>query len=190
MFLARWVFEQVRGKDFQTWDVLDLCAGCGIIGLDLLFHMQHELGTLPQSCDFLEVQSIYTEYFAKNQRLAPHCPGDWILENYEALPRLQKKYDLIVSNPPYFFKDQGKLSPSDFKNRCRFFLDSSLDLLLQSVGSALKPTGQAYLLLPDNKANGPDPLDSVHRHILTSLHIETCGDIRGTRLLKIHRPRD
>jgi hypothetical protein len=66
VFLARRVFEFLCESDIQTFKALDLCSGCGIIGLDFIFHCLNELGQSPLSFDFMEVQSIYETHFFDN----------------------------------------------------------------------------------------------------------------------------
>ncbi|MBV2168118.1 MAG: hypothetical protein KUL82_05355 [Bdellovibrio sp.] len=38
VMLARKVFERVSASAMENWRGLDLCSGCGIVGLDFLFH--------------------------------------------------------------------------------------------------------------------------------------------------------
>ena len=48
----------------------------------------------------------------------------------------------------------GILSDSDFKNRCRFFIDSDFANLMRALIYLLKPEGLAYVLLKDLSQNG------------------------------------
>lgn len=152
VFLARAVFER-HGEQLTQGDmqILDLCAGCGIVGMDLVFHQLKEKSFSGQ-VDFLEVQEIYHGHFVQNQEIMQgYFPEqalkfNWLQKNY-ATSIDSKKYDLIVSNPPYFVVGTGKLSPNDFKNRCRFFVDSDWQTLVRFMQSSLKPKGQAYFLV-------------------------------------------
>lgn len=175
VFLARRIFELVRDEMRPDWRVLDLCAGCGIIGLDFLFHCHKELKMAPRVCDFLEIQSEYETHFHVNrERLRTNVPGlelHFFLQNYTH--PLPETYDLILCNPPYFDANSGKLSPHEFKNRCRFFLDASYEDLIAALAAALAPRGQAFVL-----ARQPKPLDS------SPLEMVRVGDIRGTSLLR------
>jgi len=56
VFLARRVFEFLRDKNIDPKTALDLCAGSGVIGLDLMFHLRSGGKQRPQVFDFLEVQ--------------------------------------------------------------------------------------------------------------------------------------
>lgn len=152
VFLAREIFERHRSLLKERIRILDLCAGCGIVGLDLLFHQLKEEKEFQGEMDFLEVQNIYQAHFEANLKtlhnhfLSQSLKTNWIEQNY-ANAISKKKYDLIISNPPYFLTEQGKLSNNDFKNRCRFFIDSDWKTLIQFIKSSLTEKGQAYFLV-------------------------------------------
>ena len=102
--------------------------------------------------NFLEVQDIYQPYFEKNKSILKdlfidkHLNLNWVHGNY-ATDAANKKYDLIVSNPPYFVVGQGVLSPNEFKNRCRFFMDSDWQTMIHFIQKSLNPGGHAYFLV-------------------------------------------
>jgi len=154
VFLAREVYE--RHNDQLAKDgikILDLCAGCGIVGMDLLFHQLKEK-SFNGEIDFLEIQSVYESHFKKNTEIIQGYFPDhslkfnFIQQNYADVTPA-KKYDFILSNPPYFLVGQGVQSPSEFKNRCRFFMDADWQTMLSFMQASLKPEGQAYFLVRD-----------------------------------------
>lgn len=55
VFLAREIFEQLSALDLAGKRGLDVCAGCGIVGLDFLFHRRAAGQSVPEIFDFLEV---------------------------------------------------------------------------------------------------------------------------------------
>lgn len=187
VFLARQVFELYSASKTATG--LDLCAGCGIVGLDFLFHCKTENRPMPVAFDFLEVQDIYREYFEQNLlSFGTDLPTvNFLNQNYEVLKSesYQSRYDLILSNPPYFRLNQGILSPSEFKNRCRFFIDSDFKNLIEAINNALKPEGSAYILLRDLRAHGVDALDEVRKILGEQRSVSVVADIRGTPLVLI-----
>jgi tRNA1(Val) A37 N6-methylase TrmN6 len=176
VFLARKVFELLRDEIRADWRVLDLCAGCGIVGMDFMFHCHRELRVTPAHCDFLEVQEIYRQHFEINrQRLGlEQAELRFLNQNYNQ--PLNDQYDLILSNPPYFDPRAGKLSPNEFKNRCRFFMDASHDELLACLGRSLSPRGRAYVL---TRASNPPPAPG--------LDASPVCEIRGTPLIGYQR---
>lgn len=176
VFFARWAFEHLRGEIRSDWQVLDLCAGCGIVGMDFLFHCKNELKILPQGFDFLEVQGDYEPHFEdnKNRLDISDTKIHFIKQNY--IEPIQTRYNLILCNPPYFNPGEGKLSPNRFKNRCRFFIDATHDELVASIEATLLPTGRAYVL---TRTENPP----AHPR----LSARTAADIRGTSVICYER---
>jgi tRNA1(Val) A37 N6-methylase TrmN6 len=172
--------------------ILDLCGGCGVMGLELDFHLRAQ-----SEIHCVEVQETYLQHWQKNilNTQPPHSRFHFHVLNYEKLckePWLAS-FDLVVCNPPYFKLGQGKLSPSEFKNRCRFFIDSSFEDLLRSILSVLKPQGQAFVLLRPLHEHGWDLLAEAKLVLERnpspsgrSAQAEVIADIRGTHLVRIH----
>jgi tRNA1Val (adenine37-N6)-methyltransferase len=166
--------------DFQT---LDVCAGCGVLGFELAFHEPRL-----KKIDFLEIQNEFREYFEQNRIIAGRGNGFRFWQaNYEILLKEEhaQKYDLIIANPPYFYQGEGRLSPSELQNRCRFFLDSDLKNLLLGCANALKPTGQAFLLVKSGKAHGRSALREGALALSGKAQIEVVGQIRGTDVVRL-----
>lgn len=185
VFLAQFVFDRVKGRLSPEYAVLDLCAGCGIVGLDFMFHSQKELGFVPGQFDFLEVQEIYRSHFDQNVNRLGEVDSKmrFLNANYSDLLNAHaSQYDLILCNPPYFLKNEGTLSPSDFKNRCRFFIDSDIETLVRSITYVLKPGGEAYLLLREEKL-----LARIASLLVQNEVAQLVGDIRGTPLVIISK---
>jgi tRNA1Val (adenine37-N6)-methyltransferase len=189
VFLARAVFEWCLHEGFRTEKALDLCAGCGIVGLDFLFHARKENQPLPRSFDFVEVQNNYRQHFDLNVQRLGEIPTrlEFISRNYEDLKDREGLYDLILCNPPYFRPDQGTLSPSEFKNRCRFFIDSDFPHLLSALTTPLSEQGSAFVLLRDLGDHGWNTLIEAQEILGSDFTLERIGDIRGTDLVQIQK---
>ncbi len=194
VFLAQFVFDWLqKNLNQETNQIADLCAGCGIIGMDLLFHLNENKINLPILTDFIEVQNIYESHFVKNKNELykninqKNMDLNFVNSNYEALANdnnFKSKYDLIVCNPPYFKVGQGKLSPSEFKNRCRFYIDSDFINLLKFIKHSLAGSGIAFVLLRSLKDHGLDwEMDQLAAEL--DLKFEIVGNVRGTEILKI-----
>ncbi len=166
--------------DLSKLRCLDLCSGCGVIGLEIYYYLR-EL----RYFDFVEIQEIYRCYFQQNLKLFdPSPPFSFYQKNYT---EHQGQYDLIVCNPPYFFSGEGVLSPSEFKNRCRFYLDASFYNLIESITHLLSPQGEAYLLISRGEAYGKNRVEEARQILSSQFLIEELGKIRITELVRIKR---
>ncbi len=186
--LAEYVAKHMQSHpDLNTLRVLDLCAGCGVIGLELSWYLR-EL----RQFDFVEVQEIYTPYFKQNVAMVNRSELQlrWHLVNYETLIQADwtEKFDLIISNPPYFHPNHGMLSPSEFKNRCRFFLDASFTHYIQAIVNTLADQGQAFVLLRPLKQHGYDPYFDIQNSLNnTTVTAKKMDQIRGTDLVLFNK---
>lgn len=193
VFLAQKVAQMIKSGPSEL-QVLDLCAGCGIIGLELSLFSEHNL-----RIDFLEVQNIYRPFFEKNvEMIYPDTPDKFsnyrFLEiNYQQLlddTTFHNHYDLIVCNPPYFFKGEGLLSPSDFKNRCRFFLDSDFLTLIKAIDCSLRPGASAFLLVRSGVHHGRTPLEDINIILDKRSTAKIVDKVRGTDIVEIRKKAD
>lgn len=157
--------------------------------MDFLFHRRAGEQSLPREFDFLEIQDVYLPHFAENKKRLGSIPTElnFVLRNYNDLQtnEFHDKYDLILSAPPYFLTSQGKLSPSSFKNRCRFFIDSDLKNLILGIHHSLKKSGAAFILLrdlPEHKLNVIREAETICQGLLD---FSVLGDIRGTHFVRL-----
>ncbi|HCJ1170362.1 TPA: methyltransferase, partial [Legionella pneumophila] len=114
----------------------------------------------------------------------------WHLLNYDELhkKKWEDKFDLIISNPPYFQPGHGMLSPSKFKNRCRFYLDSSFQSYIQALGNSLANRGKAYFLLRPLKHHGLDLFSDIQKILQeTSVTATKISHIRGTDIILLEK---
>lgn len=186
--LARFVASQLQfHPSLNSLRVLDLCAGCGVIGMELSWH----LPDLKQ-IDFIEVQEVYTEYFYHNKTNInrPELQFNWHLLNYDVLQgkEWEASFDLIISNPPYFRLGHGMLSPSKFKNRCRFFLDSTFENYIRGLENSLAHQGKAYFLLHPLKQHGLNPYSEIKKNLMEiTTEVKKISEIRGTDIILLEK---
>lgn len=185
VFLAQIVARSLESHpNLHDLRVLDLCAGCGVVGLELQFH-QKSL----KKIDFLEVQEVYKNYFEKNAQQAKveDSEFNFLLMNYDRLLKKDYKevYDIIVSNPPYFFQGEGLLSPNEFKNRCRFFIDSDFKKMIKAILNSLKPSGKAYLLARPGTHHGRNLFEEIKKLSSGFADVQVFDEVRGTNIIEL-----
>jgi tRNA1Val (adenine37-N6)-methyltransferase len=185
VFLAQKVAEVLKTHHApEKLRILDLCAGCGVVGLELNFHLK-----ALQKIDFLEVQEIYLPYFEKNveQARSPESEFNFLNMNYADLlnETFNETYDVIVSNPPYFFLGEGLLSPNEFKNRCRFYIDSDFTKLIGATLYSLKPDGRAYILVRPGKHHGRNLQDEIKKISAGLASVQIFDEVRGTNIVEL-----
>lgn len=186
--LAKLVAARLAHRsDLATIQTLDLCAGCGVIGFELSWHLPSL-----RKIDFLEVQSVYTPHFTENvQRVnRKELELNWHLANYDVMhaENWKEKYDLIISNPPYFHPKHGMLSPSQEKNRCRFFIDSDFNNYISAIVNSLADNGEAYILLRSSTMHGENAYANLERNLIDTPVTATLLDpIRGTDVVQLKK---
>lgn len=135
ILLARWV--EVSEND----DVLDIGTGCGLIPL-----MLAQKGI--KSADAVEIDhDSYEEAMQNFINSAWKSQLFAINDDIKHYSRIcEKKYDLIVSNPPFFFGDN--IPEKAKKSLARHTNTLSYSDLLASVKRLIKPNGRFALVLP------------------------------------------
>lgn len=188
IYLARFVAAQLESQEnLDTLRVLDLCAGCGVIGIELSWHLR-----AIRHIEFVEIQDVYTACFYKNLATVnrPELQCNWHLLNYDALheEKWAGTFDLILSNPPYFQAGHGMLSPSEFKNRCRFFLDSTFANYIRALENTLAMNGKAYFLLRPLAHHGFDLLSDIQQLIQDpAVTVQKIAHIRGSDIILLEK---
>ena len=121
---------------------IDLCAGCGVIGL----LVQHRFSL--DRMDFIEVSSDCAALCQKN---ASHSPppknaGEVFAQRIQdVFPK--ERYQTIVCNPPYF---HGTLNANEDKRTARHLSSLSWNDLWEWCARFSTPDAVVHLVLPDS----------------------------------------
>jgi tRNA1(Val) A37 N6-methylase TrmN6 len=182
ILFPHFVAGQIGPRVTADTRLLDVCAGCGVVGFELQYHLPQI-----QRMDFLEIQDEFAAHFAANREITNNPHSRFLNENYARLsmPEYASRYDFILGNPPYFMSDEGKLSGRSLNDRARFFIDEKFETLIEGVMHTLKPAGEAYLLVKSGGAHGRDSLREVRRICGVIARAEFIAPIRQTQILKI-----
>lgn len=125
----------------NTKTILDVGTGTGIIAI-MLAQKSNAL------VDAIDIDKNSCEQAKHNVSFSPWANRIHVfhvsLQNFQN--HTNRKYDLIVSNPPYF-KDASKAS-MEARNKARHSDTLSFDELIKGVKLLLNPTGCLYVILP------------------------------------------
>jgi len=121
--------------------ILDIGTGTGVIALMMAQRTESDVKISAVEID-LDASADAAENFTSSpwkNRLSLHAGS---IQEYQAV----EKFDLIVSNPPYF---QNSYKPPDSKREAaRHTENLSFNNLLHAVNSLLLPTGRFSVILP------------------------------------------
>jgi len=141
--LVKWVLLRVSSAE----TILDLGAGSGIIGIELARAL------LPRKLCLVEVQNEYAAHLNTNtKRFLPPCVSSEIQIQSFSQYTASEKFDVIVSNPPYYLPDNGELSSNLNRAVARSFIIDSWKILLEKIADSLSVQGACYIVLKqDNR---------------------------------------
>lgn len=137
-------------QEFAPWiegtelnRVLDLCCGSGCIGIATAAYLpQVTVDLVDVSEAALEVAQMNIERHGLNDRVRTHCS-----DLFTALDE-QKKYDLIISNPPYVDAEDLASMPAEYQHEPQLALEAGAD----GLTFARKILQQALTYLSDDGA--------------------------------------
>lgn len=174
--------EKVKSKTETVERILDLGAGCGVIGIELAVHFSPRILTL------VEVQEEYRECLKKNLEL--FLPGPDIKTQVEISSfsnwSPQTSYDLIVCNPPYYLPGHGQKNKDERRGRARSFYIDDWRTLLQKIDEALSPDGRCFLVVKDDQRI-IEEIDKSLTHLKEEVFKE--GDLLFIELTRLNKNR-
>jgi tRNA1Val (adenine37-N6)-methyltransferase len=135
-----WLAEEVKTKKLKIKNVLDAGAGTGL--LSLMFAQKNPDVVI----DAIEIDDDSYQQAKKNIKASPWHNRINILHGDIKTFSFEKKYDLIISNPPFYEKEIKSNNPK--KNVAHHDEGFLFDDLLMIIKKNLSPHGFFSLLLP------------------------------------------
>lgn len=131
----------------STDNVLDMCAGCGVVGFyaySINVCNKIYFNDIQQSmCDLIDrnikLNSLQDKAIVINKDLS-----DLNVKDFDGL------LDVVVCNPPYF-KLNGKLKQDISKAMCRHEITTNLSQIAFKASQLLKSKGRFYLVVPSSR---------------------------------------
>lgn len=139
-----WIAEEARSKKYEVGTVLDIGAGTGLLML-----------MLAQKCDAL-IDGIEIDEPSYQQAKENLAASIWKerLQLFHADVKLfsfAKKYDLIISNPPFYEGDLKSVAAN--RNVAMHDDGLKLDELIKLIDENLAEDGRFAVLLPYTRAD-------------------------------------
>ncbi len=122
---------------------LDLGSGCGIVGqIVLLYEMAERVTAVDLSAEMVEcsLKSAELNHFGANKYSA-------IVADVRELPLEERSFDLILSNPPFFFQ-KGPSSPNEQRRLARHGAGETPADWFKAISRMLSTRGRAYMIFP------------------------------------------
>ncbi len=159
-----WVAAWAAGGDRQINNILDIGTGTGLLSLMLA----------QKTTAFIDAVEINSS--AAAQARENIAASDWkkrinVFETAVQHFRSTEKYDLIISNPPFFQNDLA--SPAEDKNMAKHSSSLSLDELFQNIHGHLSGKGFAALLLPYHRREEAKKIAAKYQlHLLNEISVK------------------
>nr|WP_129735320.1 tRNA1(Val) (adenine(37)-N6)-methyltransferase [Parabacteroides goldsteinii] len=162
----------------QCKSILDIGTGTGIIALMLAQRSSAEIDAIDIDKDayIQATENVIASPFAERIKVIHSSCTDFVMSNP------LKKYDLIVSNPPYFI---NSLKCPDNKRTVARHTDTlRLPDLIREVRTLLSPTGRIALVLPHEQLDEVRELASInHLYIYRQTDVIPVPGAQPKRLL-------
>lgn len=130
-----WVARQLNK---ETQSLLDIGTGTALLSLMIA---QENNATI----EAIEIEPAAAEEAKENVKASPWKERIHIIEA-DATSHSLKKYDCIVSNPPFYENDLK--APTKEKNIAHHSQELKLDELVKIISDSLNENGEFFLLLP------------------------------------------
>ena len=115
------ILVELAIKKFNGTEILDIGTGSGNIAIALAKHLSHvKVTTIDVSKDALQLAQENARTYAVDTRIDFVCAD---ISQY----KIQRKFDLIISNPPYIPRAQMAQLPVDVQKEPSLALDGGVD---------------------------------------------------------------
>ncbi|MEG9326376.1 peptide chain release factor N(5)-glutamine methyltransferase [Salinimicrobium catena] len=143
--LVEWILHDLQEQKNKELEILDLGTGSGCIAISLAKNLPHaKFSAMDISPEALKV--------ARENALKNEVQVDFLEQDILKTERLPKRYDVIVSNPPYvreLEKKEMQKNVLDFEPASALYVKDTDPLLFYEkitalAAGALKPSGALY----------------------------------------------
>ena len=126
--------------------LLELGSGNGIISLMIGWHRKY------WNIIGIEIQKHLVELAKSNAELLQMQNVTFVQKDLNRFAG-NEKFDIIVSNPPFYQKNQGRISPNKERAISRHEIKTDMKSILLCIDRNLTDKGDAYLIYPELRLN-------------------------------------
>ncbi len=148
-----WVAHQIKNEKISPKTALDIGTGTGL--LSLMVAQKNNL-----TADTIEIDESSWEQAKENIAASPWKDRINVFHGDARSSDLNKQYDIIFSNPPFYEKELKSDNPG--RNTALHGSDLSFDDLMRLIHDNLSPEGLFFLLLPYKRRDELHPLLREH----------------------------
>lgn len=156
--------------------ILDIGTGTGLLALMLAQRSDAQI-------DAIEIDSDASSQARENVHNSPWSKRISIFSvSLQEFVKEKKKYDLIITNPPFF--SNALKAPDKKRSMARHNHLLSQTLLTESVNTLLKPDGRFCLILPSaDFISFTQQMNKIHLHLTRQTNIYSKPDSPCIRIL-------
>ena len=136
-----WLAKLAANNKPDASSILDIGCGCGVVGIETVNRLKN-----PEKLSLIEPQSEFLGFIESNLELIEKDIDVQIFNEKLEHLNFDQKFDLIVSNPPYFNPKDSRPSKNVNRLRCRTFQGFSLLDFASMATSLLEPGGELFVL--------------------------------------------
>jgi tRNA1Val (adenine37-N6)-methyltransferase len=130
--------------------VIELCAGVGVIGICLLKKFPEI-----KKITFIEIEKTICEILKENIMINGYnYKSEVINSDYRKINKsLFTSFDVLIANPPYRKVNTGRINTDNLRAKSRHELEGSLEEFIEISSKLLKDKGKLYLIFLAERLN-------------------------------------
>jgi tRNA1Val (adenine37-N6)-methyltransferase len=136
-----WCAEKIKKEQKPGDRILDIGTGSGLLSLMIAQKNKN-------SIDAIEIDDCTAQQAKENIEASP-WKEQIKIHHCNVLDFTKKRYDIIISNPPFYEKEL--MSVDEKRNEAHHSKKLKLSELITFIKSQLTPDGNFYLLLPSKR---------------------------------------